>query len=178
MVRCRSGCRIGRAAVAFHRTAAALDRAGIATTAGDAYRRIVERLTISVTKQGRASVLALDGVVMACTALRLETALTLALHEPAPDVVVDVSGVTVVDGTAVTVLTAAAEVARDAGGYLCLAAPGTAICRVLRESGALAAIDTYHSMAGALAGNILDLLAAPTQAINGAEPYVVRQPHG
>lgn len=115
---------------------------------------------------------------MACTALRLETALTLALHEPAPGVVVDVSGVSAVDGTAVTVLTVAAEVARDAGGYLRLAAPGSAICRVLRELGAMAAIDTYHSMTGALAGNIVDLLAAPTQTINGAQPYAARQPHG
>ncbi|GAA3351666.1 STAS domain-containing protein [Amorphoplanes nipponensis] len=81
----------------------------------------------------------------------LGTTLEQVLDRPAPRVVVDVSGIGFCDSTGLRSFVAGHERARDAGGWLRLAAPGDQLSGLLRVAGLDEVLDVRPSVADALA---------------------------
>ncbi len=96
--------------------------------------------------------MALAGEIDLYTAPRLQSELTAAMRDAQPArIVVDMSAVEFCDSTGMNVLLAAHRQARERGGDLSLAAPRTAVRKILDVTG-LGSVFTVHNDLAALTG--------------------------
>jgi anti-sigma B factor antagonist len=109
--------------------------------AGDASVRLVE-LKISTASQGGHAVVSVYGEVDLYTAPRLQTELAALVRDGVSRLVVDLSGVEFCDSTGMNVLLSAMKRLREHGGSLELAAPRSAVRRILQVTG----LDTVFSV--------------------------------
>jgi anti-sigma B factor antagonist len=109
--------------------------------AGDASVRRVE-LKISTASQGGHAVVSVYGEVDLYTAPRLQTELAALVRDGVTRLVVDLSGVEFCDSTGMNVLLSAMKRLREHGGSLELAAPRSAVRRILQVTG----LDTVFSV--------------------------------
>jgi anti-sigma B factor antagonist len=96
-------------------------------------------------------VVALRGSLDIDTAAALSTTLEQILQQPLPRVVVDLSGVEFCDSTGLSAFVVGHVRARDAGGWLRLAAPGEFLSGLLRTLGLASRLGVHPSVAAALA---------------------------
>jgi anti-sigma B factor antagonist len=92
-------------------------------------------LKVTTRSQGDHTVVSVAGEIDLYTAPRLQSELTSALGASPARLVVDMSGVDFCDSTGINVLLAALRVARERGGELMLAGPGSATRKVLQVTG-------------------------------------------
>lgn len=109
--------------------------------AGGASVRLVE-LKISTASQGGHAVVSVYGEVDLYTAPRLQTELAALVRDGVSRLVVDLSGVEFCDSTGMNVLLSAMKRLREHGGSLELAAPRSAVRRILQVTG----LDTVFSV--------------------------------
>ena len=100
---------------------------------------------MSSRSQGAHTIVMLAGEIDLYTAPRLESELLAAMRSanPAPQLVVDMSGVEFCDSTGMNVLLAAHRQAGEQGGDLALAAPRAPVRKILEVTG-LASVFTVH----------------------------------
>jgi anti-sigma B factor antagonist len=103
--------------------------------------RLVE-LKISTASQGGHAVVSVYGEVDLYTAPRLQTELAALVRDGVTRLVVDLSGVEFCDSTGMNVLLSAMKRLREQGGSLELAAPRSAVRRILQVTG----LDTVFSV--------------------------------
>jgi anti-sigma B factor antagonist len=108
---------------------------------GGASVRLVE-LKISTASQGGHAVVSVYGEVDLYTAPRLQTELAALVRDGVSRLVVDLSGVEFCDSTGMNVLLSAMKRMREHGGSLELAAPRSAVRRILQVTG----LDTVFSV--------------------------------
>ncbi|HKA99073.1 MAG TPA: STAS domain-containing protein [Streptosporangiaceae bacterium] len=110
-------------------------------------------LRVSSRSQGAHTIVMLAGEIDLYTAPRLESELLAAMRSanPAPQLVVDMSGVEFCDSTGMNVLLAAHRQACDQGGDLALAAPRAPVRKILEVTG-LASVFTVHDDLAMLTG--------------------------
>jgi anti-sigma B factor antagonist len=108
---------------------------------GGASVRLVE-LKISTASQGGHAVVSVYGEVDLYTAPRLQTELAALVRDGVTRLVVDLSGVEFCDSTGMNVLLSAMKRLREQGGSLELAAPRSAVRRILQVTG----LDTVFSV--------------------------------
>jgi anti-sigma B factor antagonist len=108
---------------------------------GGASVRLVE-LKISTASQGGHAVVSVYGEVDLYTAPRLQTELAALVRDGVSRLVVDLSGVEFCDSTGMNVLLSAMKRLREHGGSLELAAPRSAVRRILQVTG----LDTVFSV--------------------------------
>jgi anti-sigma B factor antagonist len=108
---------------------------------GDASVRLVE-LKVSTASQGGHAVVSVYGEVDLYTAPRLQTELAALVRDGVSRLVVDLSGVEFCDSTGMNVLLSAMKRLREHGGSLELAAPRSAVRRILQVTG----LDTVFSV--------------------------------
>ncbi|HUD77889.1 MAG TPA: STAS domain-containing protein [Streptosporangiaceae bacterium] len=92
-------------------------------------------LKVTSRTQGDHTVISVTGEIDLYTAPRLQSELMTALGTNPARLIVDMSGVEFCDSTGINVLLAAHRQARERGGELQLAAPGSAIRKVLQVTG-------------------------------------------
>ncbi len=92
-------------------------------------------LKVTSWSQGDHTVVSVTGEIDLYTAPRLQSELTAALNESPARLIVDMSGVDFCDSTGINVLLAAHRHARERGGELQLAGPGSATRKVLQVTG-------------------------------------------
>jgi anti-sigma B factor antagonist len=92
-------------------------------------------LKVSTWSQGDHSVVSVTGEIDLYTAPTLQSELMGAINGGQVRLVVDMSGVDFCDSTGINVLLAALRRAREQGGDLQLARPGSAIRKVLQVTG-------------------------------------------
>jgi anti-sigma B factor antagonist len=92
-------------------------------------------LKVTTWSQGDHTVLSVTGEIDLYTAPRLQSELTAALSTSPARLIVDMSGVDFCDSTGINVLLAAHRTARERGGELQLAGPGSATRKVLQVTG-------------------------------------------
>jgi len=92
-------------------------------------------LKVTTRSQGDHTVLSLTGEIDLYTAPTLQSELMAALRPGQVWLIVDMAGVEFCDSTGINVLLAAHRHAREHGGELQLARPGTATRRVLQVTG-------------------------------------------
>ncbi len=109
--------------------------------AGRASVRLVE-LKVSTESQGGHAVVSVYGEVDLYTAPRLQTELAALVRDGVSRLVVDMSGVEFCDSTGMNVLLSAMKRLREHGGSLELAAPRSAVRRILQVTG----LDTVFSV--------------------------------
>jgi anti-anti-sigma factor len=105
-----------------------------------------------------AVVLALHGLLVDGTTARVERVLAGILVAPEPRLVLDVSAVTVCDTAGAALLVSVADLARDRGGELRLAAPSPAIRSWLHVAAGMSGIAVFGTVDGALEADPRDLL--------------------
>jgi anti-sigma B factor antagonist len=108
---------------------------------GGASVRLVE-LKVSTASQGGHAVVSVYGEVDLYTAPRLQTELAALVRDGVSRLVVDLSGVEFCDSTGMNVLLSAMKRLRENGGSLELAAPRSAVRRILQVTG----LDTVFSV--------------------------------
>ena len=96
-------------------------------------------------------VVTLRGSLDLDTATVLTTTLEQILDRPAPRVVVDLSGVEFCDSTGLSAFLLGHVRARDAGGWLRLAAPGEFLTGLLQTVGLASRLGIHPTVAAALA---------------------------
>jgi anti-sigma B factor antagonist len=111
------------------------------TRPGDASVRHVE-LKVSTASQGGHAVVSVYGEVDLYTAPRLQAELAALVRDGVSRLVVDLSGVEFCDSTGMNVLLSAMKRLREHGGSLELAAPRSAVRRILQVTG----LDTVFSV--------------------------------
>ena len=126
-----------------------------------AYGPDMGAVSITVTSQGHTTVVTPHGDLTATTFTQLEASLAPLLAREQPLLVIDLSQVTTCDTTGLLLLDVAARVAADSTGVLRLAAPPAGVCQALRQAGTMHVIATYRTVSGAVADDLLDLLATP-----------------
>ncbi len=92
-------------------------------------------LKVTTRSQGEHTVLSVTGEIDLYTAPTLQSELMTALGSGPVSVIVDMAGVDFCDSTGINVLLAAHRHARERGGELLLARPGSATRRVLQVTG-------------------------------------------
>jgi anti-sigma B factor antagonist len=92
-------------------------------------------LKVTTRSQGEQTVLSVTGEIDLYTAPTLQSELMSALSAGHVNLVVDMSAVTFCDSTGINVLLAGHRHARERGGELQLARPGSATRRVLQVTG-------------------------------------------
>jgi anti-sigma B factor antagonist len=92
-------------------------------------------LKVTTWSQGDHTVLLVAGEIDLYTAPKLQSELTAALRHSPARLIVDMSGVEFCDSTGINVLLAAHRTARERGGELQLAGPGSATRKVLQVTG-------------------------------------------
>jgi anti-sigma B factor antagonist len=92
-------------------------------------------LNVSTSSQGGHTVVTATGELDLYTAPRLQAALADLPDAAADRITVDLSGVEFCDSTGMNVLLAAMQRVRDGGGSFALAAPRTAVRRILQVTG-------------------------------------------
>jgi anti-sigma B factor antagonist len=85
--------------------------------------------------QADHTVISVAGEIDLYTAPKLQSELMAALHEDPARLIVDMSAVEFCDSTGINVLLAAHRFARERGGELQLAGPGSATRKVLQVTG-------------------------------------------
>ncbi|MEW2357364.1 STAS domain-containing protein [Spirillospora sp. NPDC029432] len=104
-------------------------------------------LNVSTASQGGHALVTASGELDLYTAPRLQTALAGLLRERQIDrIVVDLSGVDFCDSTGMNVLLSAMKRLKERGGTLELAAPRTAVKRILQVTG----LDTVFTVVDAV----------------------------
>ncbi|MFB4316522.1 STAS domain-containing protein [Actinomadura sp. 21ATH] len=104
-------------------------------------------LNVSTASQGGHALVTASGELDLYTAPRLQTALAGLLREEQIDrIVVDLSGVDFCDSTGMNVLLSAMKRLKERGGTLELAAPRTAVKRILQVTG----LDTVFTIVEAV----------------------------
>ncbi|WP_051107950.1 STAS domain-containing protein [Actinomadura atramentaria] len=103
-------------------------------------------LNVSTASQGGHTVVTATGELDLYTAPRLQTALAGVLHDDIERIVVDLSGVDFCDSTGMNVLLSAMRRATECGGSFALAAPRTAVRRILQVTG----LDTVFTVVDAV----------------------------
>jgi anti-sigma B factor antagonist len=103
-------------------------------------------LRVSSRSQGEHTIVTLAGEIDLYTAPRLESELLAAMRSanPAPQVVVDMSGVEFTDTTGMNDLLPPHREACEQGGDLALAAPRAPVRKILEVTG-LASVFTVHA---------------------------------
>ncbi|WP_426514201.1 STAS domain-containing protein [Dactylosporangium sp. McL0621] len=109
-------------------------------------------LHLHTRRAAGADVLTVQGPMVAVTAMTLHAALERLQADPAAVIVVDLAAAAPCDLTAVTVLRAAAAVARSNGGAVRLAAVSPEALTVLESAKALRYLPTYLTVEDALEG--------------------------
>ncbi|MXQ65346.1 anti-sigma factor antagonist [Actinomadura rayongensis] len=102
-------------------------------------------LNVSTSSQGGHTVVTATGELDLYTAPRLQAALADLPDDAADRITVDLSGVEFCDSTGMNVLLAAMQRVRDGGGSFALAAPRTAVRRILQVTG----LDTVFTVVDA-----------------------------
>ena len=92
-------------------------------------------LKVTTRSQGDHTVISVTGEIDLYTAPKLQSELMTALGANPARLIVDMSGVDFCDSTGINVLLAAHRQARERGGELQLAGPGTATRKVLQVTG-------------------------------------------
>lgn len=92
-------------------------------------------LKVTTRSQVDHTVISVTGEIDLYTAPRLQSELTAALSSSPVRLIIDMSGVDFCDSTGINVLLAAHRHARERGGELLLAGPGSATRRVLQVTG-------------------------------------------
>jgi anti-sigma B factor antagonist len=92
-------------------------------------------LKVTTRSQGEHTVLSVTGEIDLYTAPTLQSELMAALGSGPVRLIVDMAGVDFCDSTGINVLLAAHRHARERGGELQLARPGSATRRVLQVTG-------------------------------------------
>jgi anti-sigma B factor antagonist len=92
-------------------------------------------LKVTTWSQGDHTVLSVTGEIDLYTAPKLQSELSSALNANPARLIVDMSGVEFCDSTGINVLLAAHRNARERGGELQLAGPGSATRKVLQVTG-------------------------------------------
>ncbi|HTX81591.1 MAG TPA: STAS domain-containing protein, partial [Streptosporangiaceae bacterium] len=92
-------------------------------------------LKVTSRSQGDHTVVSVAGEIDLYTAPRLQSELTAALSRNPARLIVDMSAVEFCDSTGINVLLAAHRQARERGGELQLAGPGSATRKVLQVTG-------------------------------------------
>ncbi|WP_205648046.1 STAS domain-containing protein [Actinomadura rubteroloni] len=92
-------------------------------------------LNVSTSSQGGHTVVTATGELDLYTAPRLQAALADLAGDAADRITVDLSGVEFCDSIGMNVLLAAMQRVRDGGGSFALAAPRTAVRRILQVTG-------------------------------------------
>lgn len=92
-------------------------------------------LKVTTRSQGDHTVISVRGEIDLYTAPRLQSELTNALNGGHPRLIVDMSAVEFCDSTGINVLLSAHRSARENGGELQLAGPGSATRKVLQVTG-------------------------------------------
>jgi anti-sigma B factor antagonist len=92
-------------------------------------------LKVTTRLQGDHTVISVAGEIDIYTAPRLQSELMAALNEGPARLIVDMSSVDFCDSTGINVLLGAHRHARDRGGELQLAGPGSATRKVLQVTG-------------------------------------------
>jgi anti-sigma B factor antagonist len=92
-------------------------------------------LKVTTRSQGDHTVISVMGEIDLYTAPRLQSELMTALNAGKVRLIVDMSGVEFCDSTGINVLLAAHRHARERGGELQLAGPGSATRKVLQVTG-------------------------------------------
>jgi anti-sigma B factor antagonist len=92
-------------------------------------------LKVTTRSQGDHTVITVAGEIDLYTAPKLQSELMTALGASPTRLVVDMSGVDFCDSTGINVLLAAHRQARERGGELQLAGPGSATRKVLQVTG-------------------------------------------
>jgi anti-sigma B factor antagonist len=92
-------------------------------------------LKVTTRSQGDHVVVSVAGEIDLYTAPRLQSELMTALSRSPVRLIVDMSGVEFCDSTGINVLLAAHRQARERGGELQLAGPGSATRKVLQVTG-------------------------------------------
>jgi anti-sigma B factor antagonist len=92
-------------------------------------------LKVTTRSQGDHAVVSVSGEIDLYTAPRLQSELMTALSRSPVRLIVDMSGVEFCDSTGINVLLAAHRQARERGGELQLAGPGSATRKVLQVTG-------------------------------------------
>jgi anti-sigma B factor antagonist len=92
-------------------------------------------LKVTTRSQGDHTVVSVHGEIDLYTAPRLQSELMTALSGSPVRLIVDMSGVDFCDSTGINVLLAAHRQARERGGELQLAGPGSATRKVLQVTG-------------------------------------------
>ncbi len=92
-------------------------------------------LKVTTRVQGDHTILSVSGEIDLYTAPTLQSELTSALTPGQVRLIVDMSGVDFCDSTGINVLLAAHRHARERGGELQLASPGSATRKVLQVTG-------------------------------------------
>lgn len=92
-------------------------------------------LRVTTRSVGDRTVIAVAGEIDLYTAPKLQSELMSALSQSPARLIVDMSGVEFCDSTGINVLLAAHRQARERGGELQLAGPGSATRKVLQVTG-------------------------------------------
>jgi anti-sigma B factor antagonist len=92
-------------------------------------------LKVTTRSQGDHTVISVTGEIDLYTAPKLQSELMTALGANPVHLIVDMSGVDFCDSTGINVLLAAHRQARERGGELQLAGPGSATRKVLQVTG-------------------------------------------
>ena len=92
-------------------------------------------LKVTTRSQGDHTVISVAGEIDLYTAPKLQAELAAALTADPARLIVDMSGVDFCDSTGINVLLAAHRHARERGGELQLAGPGSATRKVLQVTG-------------------------------------------
>ena len=92
-------------------------------------------MTMTVSKEGDETVLALEGELDVYTAARLRERLVDLIHGVRPNIVVDLAGVQFADSTGIGTLVLGVRRARGAGGDVVLRAPNPALRRSIEIMG-------------------------------------------
>lgn len=103
-------------------------------------------LNVSTASQGDHAIVTATGELDLYTAPRLQQALAGLLRERIDHIVVDLSGVEFCDSTGMNVLLSAMKRLEERGGTLQLAAPRTAVRRILQVTG----LDTVFTVVDAV----------------------------
>lgn len=108
-------------------------------------------MNITSNQQGSVTVMVLDGDLDATTVDVVTEAVSTALNQPNPQIVIDLSQVSFMSSAGLRAILASAQEARHKGGDVRLAAAAGGVKRVLDLSGFTKIMKYYETVAEAVA---------------------------